>query len=50
MPYRTDTWPIKEEDVSMVRCMCNVRPENRVSAEELRTGLKLNSVRKCLQY
>ena len=32
----------------MVRCICNVRPENRVSAEKLRTRLKLKGRRKCL--
>ena len=38
MLYRSNTWPVKEEDVvrldrnnvSMVRWMCNVRPEKRV--------------------
>ena len=29
-----------------VRWMCNVRPEDRISVEELRTRLKLKSIRK----
>ena len=34
----------------MVRWMCIVTPEDRISAEELRTRLKLNSVREFLQF
>ena len=30
----------------MVRWMCNVRPEDKISTEELRARLKLNSMRK----
>ena len=38
MLYRSNTWPVKEQDVvrldrndvSMVKWMCKVRPENRV--------------------
>ena len=45
--YGSETWPVKEEDVIklekndvwMVRQMCNVRSEDRISAEELRTRL-----------
>lgn len=33
----------------MVRWMYNVRPDDRISAEELGTRLKLNSMKKCLQ-
>ena len=29
--------------------MCNIRPEDRISAEELKTRIKLNGTRKCLQ-
>ena len=29
--------------------MCNIRPEDRISAEELRTRLKMKSMRECLQ-
>ena len=32
----------------MVRWVCNVRPKYRISAEVLRTRLKLNSMRECL--
>ena len=47
MLYGSETWPVKEEDVIklekndvwMVRQMCNVRSEDRISAEELRTRL-----------
>ena len=56
MLYGTETWPVKEKDVSrlegndpwMVRWMCNVRPKERISAIELRTRLKLKSMRQCL--
>ena len=33
----------------MVRWMCNVRPEDGFSAEELRSRLKLKGVREYLQ-
>ena len=33
----------------MVRWMCNVRPEDRIFAKELRTKLKLKSMRKYVQ-
>ena len=32
----------------MIKCMCNVRPGDKISAEERRTGLKLKSMRDCL--
>lgn len=49
--------PIKEDDLirperdnaRMVRWMYNVRPEYRISGAELRTRLKLKSMRECLQ-
>ena len=42
---------IKRErnDVRMVGWICNVRPEDVISAKELRTTLKMNSMRKCSQ-
>lgn len=57
MLNENETWPIKEEDgirlkrngAGKVRRIFNVRPENWIVVEELRTRLKLNSVRKCLQ-
>ena len=47
---------VKEEDVArlerndarMVRWICKVRPDDRISAIELRIRLKLKSIRKCL--
>ena len=33
----------------MHRCLCNVRPEDKISAVELRSKLKLNSIQECLQ-
>ena len=49
MLYGSETWPIKEEDVvrlerndtRIVRLMFNVRPEEKISAEKLRTQPKL---------
>ena len=57
MLYESETWPGKEEDVirldrndtRMVRWMHNVRSEDRTSAEEQSTRLKLKSMRVCLQ-
>ena len=57
MLYGSETGPVKEEgvtklernDAKMVRWMCNVRPEDRISTEERGTRLKLRSRRKCLQ-
>ena len=42
---------IKRErnDVRMVGWLCNVRPEDVISAKELRTTLKMNSMRECSQ-
>ena len=55
MLYGKGTWLVKDEnkirlewDLKMVRWACNVRPEYRISAEELRTKLKLDSIRECL--
>ena len=52
-----ETWSNKEEDViridrngaRMVRWMCNVKSEDKISAEELRTRMKLKSMKECLQ-
>ena len=33
----------------MVRWVCNVRPEDWISTEELKTRLKLKSMGKCLR-
>ena len=33
----------------IIRWLCNVKPETRVSVEELMTRIKLKSIRKCLQ-
>ena len=57
MSYGSETWPVKEEyeirlerdGARMVRWMCSIRPERRISLRELKTRLKLNSTRECLQ-
>ena len=57
MLYRSETWIIKEEgviklernDARKVQWMCNIRTETRILAKELRTGLKLNSMKQYLQ-
>ena len=57
MLYRSETWIIKEEgvirlernDTRKVQWMCNIRTENRILAQELRTRLKLNSMKQYLQ-
>ena len=57
MPYTSETWRAKEEDVIRLerngarigRWMCSARPEERISAEELSSTLKLISMRECLQ-
>ena len=44
MPYGSETWPVKEEDVirlerdnaRIVTLMCKVWPEGRISTEELK--------------
>ena len=55
MPYGSETWPVKGKDVvrlerndaRMVGSMCSVMPVDRISAEKLRTRLKLNRIREC---
>ena len=55
MPYRSGTLSVREEDVirlerndtKMVEWVCNVRAEDKISAE-LRTRLKFKTVRECL--
>ena len=55
--YESQVWPVKEEDMvklernaaKMVRWIINVGSENRISEEELRTRLKLKSIKECLQ-
>ena len=52
MLYASETWPLKEEnvirldriDTRIVRWMCNVKPDDRISAEELRSRLNLKSM------
>ena len=52
MLYESETWSFTEEDLTRlerngartVRWMCNVRPDDKTSVEELRTWLKLNSM------
>ena len=56
MIYGSETGPIIDEnvirlernDASMVTWMCNVWPEIKISAEEIRTRLKLKYIRECL--
>ena len=40
---------MQRNDAKIVRWMINVRPEDRISAEELKNGMTLNSSRECLQ-
>ena len=55
--YGSETRSIKEEDVirlerndvRMVRWTCNVKPEDKISAEELRSRGKWKSIKECLQ-
>ena len=55
--YGRETWQVKEEDVirlerndaRMAIYMCNNSPKDKISAEELRTIVKLKSVGECLQ-
>ena len=57
MLYGSEAWSVKgkdairleRHDARMVISMCNFRPEDRISAEELRTSLKLKSTREGLQ-
>ena len=45
-----DVIRLERNDVMIVRWMCNVSLEEMISPEELRTRLKLKSVRECLQH
>ena len=57
MLHRSEAWLVKEENLirlewnvaRMARWMFIVRPADRISAEELRTRLKLKSMRRYLQ-
>ena len=57
MLYGTETQSVKEKDVirlerndvMMVRCMWNVKPEDRIRAEQIRTRIKLKSEKECLR-
>ena len=40
---------LEKSDTRMVRWVCNVRPEDWISTEELKTRLKLKSMGKCLR-
>ena len=40
---------LESNDARIVRWICNVKPEYRISAEELRSRPKLKSMRECLQ-
>ena len=44
-----DAIRLERHDARMVTSMCNFRPEDRISAEELGTRLKLKSTREGLQ-
>ena len=58
MLYGSETWSVKEKDMirlersdaRIVRWMFKIRPEDTISAEELRNRLKLKSMRECLKY
>ena len=39
---------LEKNDARMVKWMCNVRCEDKISPTELKTGLQLNSMKKCL--
>ena len=57
MLYGSEAWSVKGKDAirlerhdpRMVTSLCNFRPEDRISVEELRTRLKLKSTRESLQ-
>ena len=57
MLYGSETWPVEEEDLiwlemndtRMVRWMCNIRHEDRISSEKFRTRLKLKNIKEFLQ-
>ena len=40
---------LERNDARMVKWICNIRPEDKISAEELKTRIKLKSMRECLQ-
>ena len=46
---KEDVIRLERNDARIVRLTCNVRPEDSISAGELKTRLKSKSVRKCLQ-
>ena len=41
--------PLERNYARMVRWMCNVRLEDKISVEELWTRLKLKNMKECLQ-
>ena len=55
--YRSETEPVIQDnvvrlersDARSIRWICNPIPEKWISGKDLRTGLKLNSMRGCLQ-
>ena len=53
MLYGSDIWPVKEEDernyARMVTWRCNITHEDRISAEEFRTRLKMKNRMEYLQ-
>ena len=57
MLHGSETWPVRAEelqcmernDMRMIRWMCNVSLKDRVSSEELRRRLRLESISTCLQ-
>lgn len=57
MMYGSETWLVKAEDVSrieqndmrMIRWMCNVGVKDRLSSKELRKRLHLDSIGSCMQ-
>ena len=40
---------LEKKNTRMVGWMCNIKPEDITFAEEVRTRLKLNRIRECLQ-
>ena len=53
----SENWPVKKDDLirierncsRMVKWMPNMRRKYKISAEDRRNGLRLNTIRKCLQ-
>ena len=53
----SENWPVKKGDLirieinyyRMVKWMPNMRRKCKISAEDRRNGLRLNTIRKCLQ-